>query len=304
MIETEAKEYLRDRLSDVTDRVELAQWLDELFDDELGRVLGLGLYIDVKSTALDSSLVAKVIDRMLPTAGEARDRFCRATEDTTHQTEYICKHLRGRQPLNGDRYIRILPLEAMIEFYFRFAMSLPSPSSYASQNKVLKKFFDPVRTKRRGLGVIKRTWRGRLLNVWVTSKNDLDALREKTAVDKFADMVGISLGFDGLLKGNKLVGIVYPVDPDLVAGYIPTTLDAHLNCRFFVPFADANSDWGLTCCLHNLERHLHGLKERVHEAFDGLTNEFQGEIIGDITEEFKPDWSHLLEVASGRASGL
>jgi hypothetical protein len=311
MIETyEVKEYLNSRLGcHVQDRAQFDKWLDALFDDDRGSVLGFNIYIDLKSNALEQELVIQVIDRMAASHSNARDSFCLSVEDERYQPQYVCKHSHGSQPLDEDRYVRIMPLDDMIEYYFRYAMTLPSSSNYASQNKVLRQFFNPNIDRRKGLGLIAKTWRGRMYNVWVTSKREMDELRSITSKNSFADEVGERLGFDQLIAGDKLLGIIYPVNLDHLETYIPTTLDAHNGCNFFVPFASGDVDWGLSCCLNLNSRQkndpdIYGFKERVHESFEGLTDEFEGEIIGDVTESAAPDLNHLFHVARRRADSV
>lgn len=306
----EVEQYLKSRLrSHVKNKTQFDKWLKALLNDEQGRVLGYNLYIDLNSEALNQKLVGKVIDRMDISHRDARERFCMSIEDERYQSEYICQHPHPAPSLDGDRYIRILPLEDMIEYYFRDPLGLSSSSTYASKSKVLKKFFHPKRDRRKGLGLIESTWRGRMLNVWVTSKQGLDELRQRTSKREFADQVGNRLGFDNLVIGDILVGIVYPINFNHLVAYIPTTLDAHVGCHFFVPFAAAGVDWGLSCCLNLDSRPKHDpdsycFKERVHEFFEGLTDEFEGEIIGSITEDSLPDWEHLFNVAQRRANNL
>jgi hypothetical protein len=300
-----AKEYLRIRLGrKVKNPLEFNEWLDALFNEEMGRVLGLNLYIDLKSDSIDLALVTRVIDSMVTSVSDPRDRFCYSIEDENNQAVCVCQHSRRSEPVESDRYVRILPLDDMIEYYFRYAMALPSSSTYAAQSKVLRLFFNPVKSARKGLGVIKKTWQGRMVNVWVTSKNELDALRPIARKRNLADVVANNLGYDGLVSGDQLVGIIYPVSFDHLESHIPTTLDAHVGCRFFLPFADVALDWGLTCCLNDIKPGSKNLKERVHKPIDGLTDEFEGDIIGDITEDSSPDYSHLYAEALRRASDV
>lgn len=290
---------LKERLDElVADGVKFNDWLDSLFNDDFGQVLGINLHIDLEHGSLDQSLVVQVIDQMEALSGDARDRFCSCLEDEEYQSHYICKHRGDAQPLKGDRYVRILPLDTMIEYYFRYALTLPSSSSFEYQDEVLRKFFNPKRSERKGLGVIERTWRGRMHNVWVTSKKQLDSVRSSTEEGEFANTVRDRLGFDEPCEGRKLVGIIYPVDFERLKTYIPTTLDAHAGCHFFIPFASIESDWGLSCCLNSTAP---GFKERVHKSFQGLTDEFESEIIGDVTRETIPDWQYLLNEALSRA---
>lgn len=300
------KQYLLARLaSDVAEETALGEWIDNLFNDTLGQVLGVNLYIDLRNESLEQSRVVSIINRM-PAAGvDARARFYACVEGL--QSECICKHARGRQELVGDRYVRILPLDLGIEYYFRHALTLTS-SNREAEDEVLDQFFNPLREERKGLGLVKEVWRGRMMNVWVTSKAQLDDVRAATPDDEFANVVRDHLGFDELDEG-MLVGIAYPADFAPTDACIPTTLDAHSGCRFFIPSTSADAGWGLTCCLHG--RHdggpptrRAGLRERVHKAIDGLTDEFEGEIIGEITEETVPDWAYLLEVALDRADDL
>lgn len=295
---SQVKDYLKNCLApEVAEEAQFNEWLDELFNDDLGQILGISLYIDLKNNSLDQSLVVQLIDRMATSSSNARERFYLCLEDEKYQSNYICKHRNSAQPLTNDRYIRILPLESMIEYYFRYALTLPSSSSYESQNEVLRNFFGAKKEERKGLGIIQRTWKGRMQNVWVTSKEQLDTLRSHTPAEKFANAVRDCLGFDELDEG-KLVGIIYPVNIDNVQAYIPTTLDAHVGCHFFLPIASINNTWGLSCGLNPMAP---GLNERVHESFEGLTDEFESEIIGDVNREASPDWEYLLNQALSRA---
>lgn len=299
--QTEIKECLFTRLSPhVTDVDAFNVWIDRLFTFPLGELLGVNLCADLRNESLEPSLVADIINRMSDADGDERARFYALIENDQHN--YILKHARGAQPLEGDRYVRIFPLDQGIDYYFLDALELNS-SSHEVESEVLEQFFNPDRTKRMGLGLVKEVWRGGLLNVWVTSKAVLDDVRAAFDEEQFPNAVRDRLGF-GELDDGMLVGIVYPAD--FTEGYIPTTLDAHSGCRFFIPYDPAGSDWGLTCCLNTThEGHYFGIDgfvERVHEAFDGLTDEFEGEIIGEITEEPGPNLSYLLEVAHWRLS--
>jgi hypothetical protein len=294
------KKYLFTRLAPYVDQDALSEWLDRLFNFSLGKLLGYNLCIDLKNQSLPTPLVADVINNMSASGGDERARFYEFIEGEAVQPHYILKHVRGVQPLNGDRYVRILPLDLGIEYYFRHALTLSS-SNREAEDEVLEQFFNPDKTKRKGLGLVREVWRGRMLNVWVMSKAQLDDVRSAVHEEQFANAVRDLLGFSELDEGT-LVGIVYPAD--FTEGYLPTTLDAHSGCHFFVTHDSAGADWGLTCCL-NITHAGHyfghdGFKERVHESFDGLTDAFHGEIIGEITEEPEPNWSYLLRVARSR----
>lgn len=294
-------DYLKTRLgSHVADakKDQFNDWLNKLAADRLGAVLGYNLYIDLKNNCLDDALVIDVINRMVTSHSHPRDCFCVCLEDEAQQLRYICKHARREQSLEGDRYIKISSLDSMIEHYFMHALGLPNATSLESQTQVLDLFFEPPDGEKMGLGIIEGTIRGRMKNVWVTSKNELDELRDATPPTEFANIVRDRLGFDELNDG-KLVGIVYPIDFNRAKAYVPTTLDAHSGCHFFISFVSGTNDWGLTCGLSSTAI---GLKERVHEAFDGLTDEFESEMIGDITKLADPEWKHLLDEADRRAT--
>jgi hypothetical protein len=301
----EIKEYLVARLAqEVREEAAFREWVDNLFKDTLGQVLGVNLYIDLFHESLEQSLVASIIDGMSPSGGDARERFYACVEDEGFQPGCICMHKRGTQLLAGDRYVRILPLDLGIQYYFRHALSLAS-SGHEAESEVLEEFFNPVKEERRGLGLVREIWRGRMMNVWVTSKAQLDDVRAATDEDEFANVVRDYLGFEELDEG-VLVGIVYPVDFAADDVRIPTTLDAHSGCHFFVSFASVGAEWGLTCCLNGGHDHAppprSGFKERVHRPFVGLTDAFESEMIGKVTEEPEPDWAYLLGVALDRAS--
>jgi hypothetical protein len=290
--------------SEVKDETAFNEWLEGLFQLDLGAVLGVNLYIDLKNKSLDRARVAKVIDRMAASSDDARARFYACLEDEAFQLECILQHAHGPQPLPADRYVRIFPLDLGIEYYFRRALEL-NPANYETEDEVLKQFFNPDKAERKGLSMVHEVWRGRLLSVWVTSKAQLDDVRSAAGDERlFANAVRDRIGFSELDEG-LLVGIAYPADFSERHGYIPTTLDAHAGCHFFIPYTSTDADWGLSCCLNaNHDGHYFGtdgFKERVHRSIDGLTDEFEGEIIGEVIGTPAPDRSYLLEVALSRA---
>src|SRR5882672_11788715 len=116
-------------------------------------------------------------------------------------------------------------------------------------------------------------------------------------MDERANTVRDRFGLIGTDAGT-LVYVGYPTDfSDVV---IPTAMDANSGCYFYVsppPPPPPPPCWGLTC---SLQARYDGMKEGVHLGFDGLTDNYESEIIGDITRPGLPDVRHLLNVALSR----
>lgn len=276
-------------------KANFTQWLDALFMDDLGKVLGVNLYIDLRNRSLPIPLLLDVLNRLTANASyvkAARDGFYFCIEAEC-QHICLCKHPGKVTPLAaGDRYVRVLPLESMINFYLRDAITA-APNA-EGEAEVRREFYG--KGPRRKLGLVKKTWRGKMNNVWVTSFNTLLGVLAGLPEKKKANVIRDRFGFFGADTGT-LVYVAYP--PDFTEAYVPTTLDAHSGCYFFVPPPSPPPPaWGLTCSL--TPGHT-GVEERVHLAFDGLTDEYESEIIGDITEPSSPDPNHLLSVALSRA---
>jgi hypothetical protein len=226
---------------------------------------------------------------------QGRWAFYRYVED--HQSDTLCNHLNGPVSLDTDQYARVLPIMDMIEYYLRKPLMLP-PLTYEAEQEVLERFFTLPPDKRETLGVVTEVWRGRMLNVWITSKSLLDTSLAGLSENETANVLRDRLGFSGLDSG-KLLGIVYPRRFDRVETYVPTSLDSHSGSLFYVS-TDGSDRWGLTC---GLEASIEGLRERVHQAFDGgLTDQFAMKLFGEITKPAAPDPTHLLNEALTRAS--
>jgi len=179
----------------------------------------------------------------------------------------------------------------MIDYYLRAALSI-SPNAEA-EDEVRRKFYGAGPRTR--LGIVKNTWRGQMNNVWLTSLTlllkSIDGLPDGEKGNEVRDR----LGFFGTDAGT-LVYVAYPPDFDNV--FIPTSLDAHSGCYFFLsPPPPPPPAWGLTCSLASGKK---GMEERVHLAFDGLSDDYRSEIIGDITRPSSPDVHYLLDQALSR----
>lgn len=315
----EIKKYLENTLRPlVADPGKLRAWLDELFalttaggstspptspspgaDEEVAQALGVSIYIDLVKGSVDADLIAQTIDGMDFRSPEARDSFAAHPEDEDEQPNYLCKHEDGPQTLrDDDQYIRVMKLKDMIEYYLRDALTLSTPCSYEAEKEVLDRFVLPPAASRRGLGVVTGVFRGGRMNVWVASKKDLDTARSVTGSDdEAATLIRDRFGLYDLNRGT-LVYVLYPSGFRGVDFYVPTTLDIGPFCQFYVS-NDRSSGWGLTCGLTAAKE---GINERVHVAFDGLTDAFTIEMIGAVDVDATPDTDHLLKEALRRAN--
>lgn len=278
----------------VLNKARFITWLEDLFADDFGKVLAVNLYIDIKTRSLSPASVIDVLDRMAtkaPTRTTARNRFYLCVEQEC-QPSCLCRN-PGRPPslAPGDQYARILPLVSMIDYYLRAALSI-APNAEA-EDEVRRKFYGTgARTR---LGIVKNTWRGQMNNVWLTSLTLLLKSIEGLPDGEKGNEVRDRFGFFGTDAGT-LVYVAYPPDFDDV--FIPTSLDAHSGCYFFVsPPPPRPPTWGLTCSLTSAKE---GMEERVHLAFDGLSDEYKSEIVGDITQPGTPDVQYLLDEALSR----
>jgi hypothetical protein len=279
-------------LEEIADETAFGAWLDKLLSDVYGQILSLNLYIDLHMGCLNASAVANILNRMTYSGSEPRWAFYEYIEN--NQGEALFNHLGGALTLANDQFVRILLLADMVDYYLRKPLSLPS-LSYEAQQEVLDRFFFLPPDRRETLAVVNEVQRGRMLNVWVTSKNALDTALTRITSDNTANKLRDRLGFSGVDNG-KLVYIVYPEDFDRASTYVPTTLDTHSGSLFYVSAGE--NAWGLTCCL---SPGTDGMKERVHEPFTGLTADFKLELLGEITESSSPDLDHLLGEAVRRA---
>jgi hypothetical protein len=288
------KENLRTLLLDeIEDESVLGDWLDKLLTDEIyGQVLCVNLYIDLTKGCLSTSKVASIVNRMAFSGTAPRWTFYQYIEN--NQSEAIFNHLHGALGPADDQFVRVLPLADMIDYYLRQPLSLP-PLSYDAEQEVFERFFNPPPDKRETLGVVTAIQRAKMLNVWVTSKTMLDTLLAHLPNDKTANILRDRLGFSGVDSG-KLVCVVYPEEFDTARTFVPTTLDAHSGSLFYV--SSGENKWGMTCCLNSGSE---GLKERVHEPFDGLTADFKLMFVGDITDVSSGQLDHLLGEAMKRA---
>ncbi len=291
----EIKDYLALALTPVVaDRPGFGRWLDLLFTDVYGQVLGVNLYIDLKHGRVAHSHVVKLFDDMTFPGGDARWAFYNHVEG--HQGDCLFNHLGGPQLLDDDQYVRVLTIKDMIDYYLRKPLRLPS-LTYEAEQEVLDRFFYAPEDSREKLGVVTEIWKGKMMNVWVTSGKDLDFEISKIPELDLANIIRDRLGFSALHAG-KLVRIIYPIDFDRAEVYIPTTLDASTGSLYYLS-AFSGRGWGLSCCLSPTH---HGLNERVHKAFDGgLTDEFEMKLLSEITNAASPNTSHLLNEAINRA---
>jgi hypothetical protein len=279
-------------LAEIEDETAFGEWLDKLLSDVYGQVLCLNLYIDLTKGCLNAPAVASVINRMTFSGSEPRWAFYQYIEN--NQGQVLFNHLGGALTLADDQFVRILLLRDMVDYYFRKAITLP-PLTYEAEQEVLNKFILPPPDSRQSLDVISEVQKGKMLNVWVTSKDTLDTALAPLTSDKKANTLRNRLGFSGVDSG-KLVYLVYPEHFDRARTYVPTTLDTHKGSLFYVSAGE--KEWGLTCCL---TPGTHGLKERVHEPFTGLTADFTLELLGEITESSNANPDHLLDEAVRRA---
>ena len=290
----EIRDHLRTfLLAEIEDETALGDWLEKLLTDEIyGQVLCVNLYIDLKRGSLHTSTVANIINRMAFSGATPRWTFYQYIEK--NQSEALFNHLTGALTLADDQFVRILTLSDMIDYYLRKPLRLP-PLSYDAEQEVFEKFFNAPEHKRTTLAVVREIQRGKMLNVWVTSKTMLDKALADLPKEQAANILRDRLGFSGVDNG-KLVGVVYPKDFDSAGTFVPTTLDTHSGSLFYV--STGEEEWGLTCCLNS---RTEGMKERVHEPFSGLTADFKLELLGDITDISEGELDHLLGEAINRA---
>jgi hypothetical protein len=289
------KDYLHTVLTPhVTNSDDFNAWLDNLFEatNTFGQLLALNLYIDLRTNAITESGIANVLNNMVYD-GDARSSFYQCVEDKNNQPSCICQHSSGKQELASDQYVRVMPYTSMAAYC---CISLTKKNTPEAQAEIEQMFYAEDHAERCSLSMLSAWWRGRMENVWVTSKAELDEILDLD-VDptEKASLVRTRLGFYGYDTG-RLVFIAYPAGAHYEA-FQPTSLDANPGCLFFVSKQMQPTDtWGETC---SLSSGFEGLKERVHRPFQGLTDDYETEIIGEV-EAQSPDMNHLLTVAWSR----
>jgi hypothetical protein len=252
----------------------------------------MNLYIDLKTGAIGAAEVANVLNKMARD-GDARLRFYRCVEDEENQSDCICRHYRGEQSIEGDRYVRIMPFTSMVKYC---SGAISATYSADREAEVEEMFYAADPAERVRLGVLERFWCGRMENVWVTSKTELDQVLElDVSPQEKASRLRTRLGFYKYDVG-RLVFVAYPSGTDFVAAFQPTSLDANTTSSFFISKGSHADTWGETCSLNST---FDGMRERVHRGFEGLTDAFESEIIGPVEPE-DPDMDHFLSVAWSR----
>jgi hypothetical protein len=289
------KDYLHSVLAPhVTDGDVFKLWLDNLCEatNTFGQILALNLYIDLTTKAITQSGVANVLNNMVYD-GDARESFYQCVEDKNNQSSCVCQHSSGQQQLAGDRYVRIMPFSSMVT---HCSYSLSKKYTPEFEAEVEEMFYAEDHAERCPLSLLSAWWRGKMENVWVTSKTELDAiLALKTSPEKKASQMRTRLGIYEYDTG-RLVFVAYPASSSCEA-FQPTSLDANSGCVFFVSKQMQPADtWGETC---SLSPDFPGMKERVHRTFRGLTDDFESEIVGPVEPE-DADMNHLLSVAWSR----
>ncbi|HKR11608.1 MAG TPA: hypothetical protein VJT15_06110 [Pyrinomonadaceae bacterium] len=288
------KDYLHLKLTPYLTTGVFAQWLDELFEptNKFGQVLALNLYIDLKTGAINESAVAKVLNNMVHN-GNARTSFYQCVEDENNQPSCLCQHLSGQQQPGDDQYVRIMPFSSMVRFS---CPSVTNEYTPEAEREVEENFYAADRAERFPLSLINARWRGRMDNVWVTSKAEFnEILSSDMTPNEKASRFRTRLGFYEYDTG-RLIYFLYPASFNYDA-FQPTSLDANTTCFFFVSKEMQLADtWGETCSLNPA---FAGMKERVHRGFQGLTDDFETEIIGQVEAE-SADIDHLLNVAWSR----
>jgi hypothetical protein len=287
------RERLFNMLKDlITDEETFRQWLDKL-DSDNEMALVVSLFIDLEYDHLSAESVANVLNMADLSQDDARGSFCSVIENEIYQPECILRHNHGPQVLHGDRYVRVTTLESIFEHYFRNATTMPMFTPEI-EDELLRNFF--ADTPLESLSIVRKVWRGKTRSVWVGSLEELNQTLIKLPKDQRANAIRDRLGFYGQGLG-RLVGVIYPERFATTKAFIPTTLDAHSECRFFLSIHSDNG-WGLTCGLHPDDS---GMKERVHEALDGLSDEYYGVNFGEITLDPTPDPDHLFREALRRS---
>ena len=287
--------YLHTKLTPfVTTGADLDQWLADLFEapNTFGQLLGMNLYIDLKTEAIEERDVAKILNKMIRDR-DPRSSFYRCIEDVNNQSSCLCQHRSGQQNMDADQYVRVMPFTSMARYCCE---SLTKTNTPEAQAEIEEMFYADDPDERAPLGLLRALWRGRMDNVWVTSKVELDqVLSLSIGSEKKASQLRTRLGFYEYDTG-RLVFVAYPPSSNYAA-FQPTSLDANSTCFFFVSKQrQPNDTWGETCSLNPT---LPGMKERVHRGFQGLTDDFESEIIGTV-EPSEADLNHLLSVAWSR----
>jgi hypothetical protein len=287
----------------VRDPDRFSSWIDDLFNDIYGQVLAVSLYIDITGRRVPDDKIVSLLDTITARPDfdslDARTVFCFALEDESLQQAYPFCHTEGRQSLlQSDRYVRVMPLKGLIEYYLRGPLKLSQ--SGESEREVIRNFFsDGAKGKfKERLGIVTSVWRGRTANVWVTTEGALaGAVSAVQSGQNLPDVLRDRLGFIGLSRG-WLATITYPAGFDSVGFYAPTTLDINSLCAFYISMSSSDG-WGLTC---GLKTDTAGLQERVHEPLNGLADDFELDLRGEVAQPDEPDPVHLLQEALGRAS--
>ncbi|GAH97936.1 unnamed protein product, partial [marine sediment metagenome] len=116
------------------------------------------------------------------------------------------------------------------------------------RKEALNIFFEPPKNglKKESLEKIKKIWKGKMDNVWVTSLNQCNKLLKTVPPLKEADYIGNALGMD-LSKGEILIYIKYPLKFAKVKFFKPTTLDAHWETHVFFLSNFSKKGCGMTC---------------------------------------------------------
>lgn len=252
------------------------EWLASLEKCADGERLGICMAIDVLSEAIDPQKFADIIERIDPKDPDVREAFGKAINQPPNCYSHICSsNFYPGGPETGLVYVRIMELGDFITF----CVDRGYTRSRSHVKRIRTMYFDRGGVK---LGGVRKWFRGRLPNVWVTSFDELHRLIDGVRADQRGTVVYDAFGLtikNGVGGRNKpeLIGVKYPENFSVGCSQ-PTTLDAWwVDAGGYYLSYGKDDAWGRT---QSLTGGRPVQRERVHSHFKNLTPGYETYYIG------------------------
>lgn len=261
--------------------IELEHWLEKADATYTGTRLEICLAIDLDMGLISPADVDKIIASLPSMETDVGQHFSQGIE--LHPEKARLRGMKSRKynSPDSDVYVRILQLTSFVTHYltdFEYGLDL-SDLQEVQETFLPHNLLD--RAAGSSLGYVRNYWTGRNDIVWVAPYSDILSAAENHR-DRAAGALNDALGLGFAVAGDNvpfLIAVKYPSNSEIKCSK-PNSFVADWSTSEGYYLSSAHpEEWGMT---QSCTGELPGQRERVHDGFHGLDDQFVGFSIGSI----------------------
>jgi len=271
----------------------LDDWLPKAKETYEGQRLAICLAIDLEMGTVAATDVDLILESFTAKEPDVCQHFFQAVDRHPDRARLRGLKSRSYDPPDGDTYTRVLQLASYVTHYladFEYSLDLTDLA------EVQEEFFPDDLLKTDGgvpLGYVRNYWTGRNDITWVTAYSEVLGTARRDP-ERMAGALNDALGLGFSIHGDSipvLVAVKYPARCDIKCRK-PNSFVADWStpAGYYLSSGEVD-DWGMT---ESCTGDFSGQRERIHDGFRGLSDQFVGYLVGPI-DDIVGDFPRLIE---------